>query len=97
MRGEEQPVSWGFKMHDAFRSIDPNGISINADGSVSFQNASLLSATSKLAIGGPVPNSDNFGSCTNGGTCSGSNLDCNNTGNCTNTQNYGSCTSPGMQ
>lgn len=85
-------------MHDSFRAIDPNGISINADGSVSFQNTQLRGAATQLSSGVVVPNSDNFGTCTNGGTCSGANMDCTNTGTCTGS-NFGQCntTGPGRQ
>lgn len=83
-------------MHEAFRAIDPSGISINADGSISFLNADLRGATTALGFRQVSPMSDNFGSCTNGGTCTGSNLDCTNTGHCTG-QNYGQCNGAGTQ
>ena len=83
-------------MHEAFRSIDPNGISINADGSITFLNAELLSATKALGSNQVSPMADNFGTCNNGGTCSGANLDCSNTGNCSGAQNFGTCTGGGQ-
>lgn len=86
-------------MDNAFRNIDPGGITLNADGSITFQNAELRTASNKLTKQTDVtPMADNFGSCTNGGTCTGSNLNCSNTGNCSGTTNVGNCrgSSPGI-
>lgn len=75
----------------AFKGINPGGIILNADGSITFENRELKQAVTDASKGIVIAAADNFGSCTNGGACTGANNNCTNTGDCSKSQNYGAC------
>ena len=78
-------------MSGPFDSINPGGIMLNADGSITFNNRELRAAATKLGSQkGGITESDNFGTCTNSSSCGGSNLNCTNDGVCTGS-NLGQC------
>lgn len=76
-------------MTTAFPQIDPNGITLNPDGSIYFNNKDVRRAAIELSSGIGVM-STNGGQCTNSGSCDGSNMNCTNSGVCTG-DNFGQC------
>lgn len=82
-------------MNDVLNNIDPEGIIVNADGSVTYRNKMLNQIVSGdsdvMTSSSALFASDNFGDCVNSGICSGANLNCNNAGDCTKADNFGRC------
>lgn len=72
--------------------IDPSGIYLSENGTVTFQNKEILRSINQEGLNAPNLVSDNYGSCTNGGSCGNSaNLNCTNTGSCDGSSNLGQC------
>lgn len=79
-------------MNPTFDRIDPSGVTVQADGSILFNNRTLRRAVldTPTDTGSQIA-ADNYGTCTNSSVCSGSNLDCANTGDCSGADNLGQC------
>lgn len=79
-------------MANEFYLIDPAGIVLNADGSITFRNQKLKSTVDDTLLS-PALLAVNGGNCGNDGSCSGDNGgNCHNGGHCTGF-NGGECTS----
>lgn len=70
--------------------VDPSAISIDSRGEVSISDASARAEVEKADMD-VVPD----GSGTNSGSCGGTNLACNNTGDCTGSTNTSRCNNSG--
>lgn len=64
--------------------VDPLSLSVDASGRVKIDNAQLSSFVADNIANN---SSDGTSDARNSGTCTGSNTGCNNTGNCSNTDN----------
>ena len=77
-------------MDSPFSTIDPNGITLKADGSIHFQNAEVRASAVELSSRRNGLQSTNSGTCTNAASCTATNLNCSNAGSCTG-ENLGQC------
>ncbi|MCK9539287.1 hypothetical protein [Dokdonella sp.] len=71
-------------------AVDPDTLSISSDGAVRVDDEALRTKLNELdTVLQP------YGSGTNSGVCSGNNMACSNTGDCSGSDNTGRCSNSG--